>query len=964
MLEKFYTTILPQQGVYCVATINAETKAVKHQYGESLEELFTIINKVKKQSETTHDNIYVTPATFEGFRRKADECLFIKTFFIDVDTHGSGSYSTKEEAFKAIDYLLEKTGLPDPIIVDSGGGVHAYWVMDIDISYEEWKPYAEKFKELCAKHIKIDLSVTSDAARLMRCPTTFNYRYEIPFQAKVISNEFFTYEFEEFKDFLGEIPVEQSSVKEVIASLPKGLDDDTKKMLKLDNFKQVFEELADKSINGNGCEQVRYVLENEKTVGRELWAAVLTIAVRCEDGDEAIHKMSSEYPGYSYEQTEKDARSFGGPRTCEWFTNPEDNDHADLCSNCKYRGRISGPIELSRVFQTAPPRDLSEETSTEEGSVRETPGVEEVFEMPSALAPFVRGAYGGIYYVPPSKKDKQGVVHDSEPILISSYDLFPVRRMYSTHDGECMTMRLLLPNDEPREFLMPLKAAYAQDKLKDISASNGVLCHPSALPYLMNYIIKWGQYMVSIVKADVMRMQMGWTNAESSEVLQGGFVAGESEYHATGPTPCAASPYLQGMAKLMRPMGTYEKWKEAANKLNLESLETHAFCLLAGFGSPLMQFMSTSGVVISLHGNTGVAKTGALYAGLSLFASPKEISVYEATDNALVMRFVNHKNILFGVDEVGNKEPKVLSHLAHSISQGKAKIRMQSSVNAEREHLMNAALIAIFTTNVSLYSKFEQDKASPDGEAARVVEFNLSKPKVLEGEGGSALGRSIFETLRHNYGFAGPMYLEELFKLGIDHILERIEHWRARFISVFGDDGSYRFYENLVAATFAGGEIAVNAGIVTIDLERVFNHVLKEMIMIRDKVIKLNKLDYETLLGDFLNENLGSLLVIKDEKVVMEPRYSIVGRLCPDEDSTIVSKSVLDKWLNKKNVSSREFELNMKERELLVDVKVGRLVKGWKHAPSNNPSNNYYFKSKLDPDLFNSEDDTSANTGT
>ena len=951
MLEKFYSTILPRQGNYCVATIHPETKKVKHQFGETLDELFAIIEKVKK----TKENVYVTPATFEGFRRKAEECLFIRTFFIDVDTHGANSYGGKEETFKAIEELVEKSGLPEPIIVDSGGGIHAYWVMDRDIAYEEWKPYAEKFKKLCASYIIIDPNVPADAARLMRCPTSLNYRYDPPFEAKVISEDLPIYDFDEFKEFLGQ-EQEEPTTDDIIASLPKGLDDETRKMLKMDNFSFNFDELADRSFEGTGCAQVRYALENEETLGREMWAGVLTLAVHCEDGDEAIHKMSSGHPDYSYENTEKTARSFEAPRTCEWFA----DNFPERCEGCPHRGRIKTPIVLGRKFQPAAARDDSEE------SVWQAPGSKEVFEIPSALSPYVRGAYGGIYFVPPSKKDRKGIVHESEPILVSAYDLFPIRRMYSTYDGECLTMRLLLPNDEPREFLMPLKAAYAQDKLKDIMAGNGVLCHPNALPHLMNYIVKWGQYMVSSVKADIMRMQMGWTNNEPSQALQGGFVVGDTEYHASGPIACAASPYVKGLAKLLKPNGSYEKWQEAANKLDMPSLEIHAFCLFAGFGSPLMHFMSTSGVVISLYGNSGVAKTGAMYAGLSVFGNPKELSVYEATDNGLVMRFVNQRNLLFGLDETGNKDPKVIGGITHAVSQGKAKIRMQASVNAEREHLMNAALIAIFTTNVSLYSKFEQDKASPDGEAARVVEFMLTKPKVLQGVGGGALGRSIFEALRWNYGHAGPLYINELFRLGLDHILERIEYWRDRFVKTFGDDSTYRFYENLVAAAFAGGEIAKNAGIINIDLDRVFSHVIKEMIMIKDKVIKINKLDYETLLGDFLNENLGSLLVIKEEKVVMEPRYSIVGRLCPDEDSTIVSKSVLDKWLNKKNVSAREFEVNMKERGLLLDVKVGRLVKGWKQAPTNSPSNNYYFKSHLAQELFThtEEDDADADTGT
>ena len=953
MLKQFYEKALPKQGVYCVSAIDPQSKKTINRFVESLDELVTEVEKYKKRDQ----NVYVALGSFDGFSRKADNCIFYRSFFIDLDVgtdkadQGKG-YASKEEALSALDKFLEQTELPPPVRLDSGTGIHAYWLLDDEVPIEEYLPYAEKFKAYCLARIYADPAVMADASRIMRCPETLNYKTDPPSPTFLIDQELPQYSFEAFKDFLGEV---EKPVDDIIASLPKGLDEETRKMLKMDNFTFSFEELAEKCFEGTGCAQILHTLENEKTVGRDLWAGVLTVAVHCEDGNEAIHKMSSEHPQYNYEATEKTARSFNAPRTCDWFA----ENFPERCDGCPHRGKIKTPLVLGRKFQSAPVKEDEEE------SVWEVPDSKDILELPSALSPFVRGVNGGIYYVPPAKKDKSGKIHQEDPKLVSAYDLYPIRRLYSMYDGECLTMRLTLPNDEPREFLLPMKAAYATDKLKDITASNGVLCAPTALPHLMNYIVKWGQYMVSTVKADIMRMQMGWTETETADLMNGGFVIGHTEVRNNGIVDCAASPYVKGLAKFLKPNGSYEKWQEAANKLNLPSLELHAFTMMCGFGSPLMQLMSTSGVVVSLLGRSGVAKTGAMYAGLSVFGNPKELSVYDATDNGLVMRFVNLRSLMFGLDEVGNKEAKVLSHISHNISNGKGKIRLQSSVNAEREHLMSAALIAVYTTNESVYSKFELDKAAPDGEAARVIEFLMRKPDILHGPGGSALGRAVFDTFRHNYGHAGPIYIQELFRLGVDHILARVEYWRGRFNETFGDDAEYRFYENLVAATFTGGEIAVNAKIIQIDLDRVFNYVVKEMIMIRDKVVKLNKLDYETLLGDFLNEHLGSLLVIKEGKVVMEPRFSIVGRLSSDEQSVAISKSVLDKWLNKRNVSAREFEVNMKEKGVLDQVKVGRLSSGWKHAPSNSTSTNYYFKSEIPNELLITEDDGSyANTGT
>ena len=153
-----------------------------------------------------------------------------------------------------------------------------------------------------------------------------------------------------------------------------------------------------------------------------------------------------------------------------------------------------------------------------------------------------------------------------------------------------------------------------------------------------------------------------------------------------------------------------------------------------------------------------------MYAGLSVWVHPKELSVFEATDNGMTGRYLGLHNIPLGVDEISNKDAKVLSQLVHKISHGKAKIRMQGSVNAEREHEMSASLVGIMTTNQSAYSKFEGIKANPDGEAARLIEFLIHKPPMLEDNG--ALGKHIFESFRFTAGPVGPRLNPDAVPLG------------------------------------------------------------------------------------------------------------------------------------------------------------------------------------------------------
>jgi len=935
MLKQFYEKALPTQGVYCISGIDKNGK-VSNRFAETLDDVIDKIDRIK-----SNQNTFVALGSFDGYSRKAVDCLFVRSFFIDLDVGENKDYKDKSDAHEALLKLQGAAELPDPVVIDSGGGIHAYWLMDKDIPCDEWKTYAEKFKALCMSHISIDPVVTADAARIMRAPDTLNFKTDPPRPTSVISDEIHVYSWQEFREFLGGPTAEQvdEPVVDILAEIPKGLDDDTKAMLKLDNFSKTFEVLAQKSVDDEGgCAQIKYMLENATTLEEPMWFAGLSIAKFCEDGATAIHEISNEHPDYNYDKTEEKASRFPAPRTCSWFI----DNYPERCEGCQHRGKIVSPIVLGREFKPAAKVDKEE-------SVWQAPSTKTVPEFPEFLMPFVQGVNGGIYFVPAPKVDKKGIKHQDDPILILPHDLYPVQRMYSPHDGECLLMRLVLPKDDMREFLVPMKHVYAKETFKSLMASNGVFPSSNNTEHLMNYVVKWGQYMQINAKADQMRMQMGWTaeRSEAEEWEKRSFVIGKKEITQTGETINApSSPFVRGIAKHIVPHGTYARWRESLDYLNTPEFELHAFASMSGLGSPLMSYTSTSGVAVSLFGKSGNAKTGAMYAGLSMFGNPKNLSVVQATDNGLTGRYLALHNLMFGLDEIGDKKPEDLGRLIHNVSHGKAKIKMQASVNAEREYEMSASMIAMFTTNHTIYGKLENIKANPDGEAARLIEFHVHKPSLLEKEG--RLGKYIFDAFNYNYGHAGPMFIKEIIRLGDNYVLDHMGKWEEKFISDFGEHTQYRFYQNLIAANFGAAAIANEHEITGYKLDMIYHETVRAMIDIRDNVVKVNRTDYQSLLGDFVNRNMGNILVLKDERVTMEPRGQIVARISSNENLLQVSKSEFKRFLAERQISPREFEFEMRNKKILIDDKKGRLTTGWRSAIQVDPAYLYWFRTELD----------------
>lgn len=927
MLKQFYEKLLPSQGVYCVTSID-NNKNVRNRFAESLDDLINLITGVNSSST----NIFVAPGSFVGHSRKAESSAFLRSFFIDLDVGHDKPYDSKQDAQDAIEHLCATAELPPPVIVDSGGGIHAYWIFDEDVPYATWKPYAVKFKAKVQEYIPIDPAVTADAARIMRAPYTFNQKYSPPLETKVLALDYHTYSFDAFVEYLG---AEESAVESVLATVSKGLDEDTLKMLKHDNIETVFQIIAERSLKDEGCNQIKHILMNAASLEEPLWHSGLSIARHCVDWEWAIHAMSEDYPKYDAEQTLRKANETNGkPHSCAIF----DSRNPGGCKDCPFRGRITNPLALGRHLKEAPPN--------EENEVRVASGTASVTEAPPTfpdyLKPYQRGANGGIYFVPPSDSE-------TDPVLLFEHDVYPVKRMFSRVDGECLLLRVNLPKDPMREFMFPMHSINAQDRFNEAMGKYGVTFNSrAAAEHMRYYINKWYKYMLNIAAAEAMRTQMGWTEEND------GFVVGHSEIKRDGSViKSAASPLINSMAKACARAGSYDLWKAAAQRLNDVGAELHAFTVLVAFASPLAKFTTTGGGMLCLTGPSGFGKSGALFAGLSVYGNPRELALMgksNATENAMTAWFTGLKNIPLGIDEASNKEGKELSELIHRSTSGKGRLRMKSNVDAVRDIEQTASSYIIGSSNQSLYDKMFMVKGSPDGEVARLIELSITSCLPLQRN--PEYGREVFDVFRLNYGHAVYEYIPHVFKVGEAYITATINGWIRRFQEKFGNEPAYRYYENMISAGMTAGELINQCSIVKYDLERIFHEVVLEVIKIRDETVKVNGFDYKSLIGEYMNRYQTGVLVISDTRITREPRTALIARIEVTNGMFYVSKTEFRKFLAELQISGREFEHALTKDGILSYRGKQRLSNGWSGVVST-PISVYGFKVDIPPEMLN-----------
>jgi hypothetical protein len=141
--------------------------------------------------------------------RFAANALKVKAIWIDIDVDPNDpeKYPTIEEALKAILLFQRTVGLPEPsAIVKSGGGLHVYWISDVALTPDDWKPYAHGLKTLLLQHgVKCDSGLTTDRARILRVPGTLNHKYDPPKLVELLNLPLTTYDFADKLSFLTQI---------------------------------------------------------------------------------------------------------------------------------------------------------------------------------------------------------------------------------------------------------------------------------------------------------------------------------------------------------------------------------------------------------------------------------------------------------------------------------------------------------------------------------------------------------------------------------------------------------------------------------------------------------------------------------------------------------------------------------------------------------------------------------------
>lgn len=179
--EYFLSKILPTQGTYQMAVMIGGSPI--HKSFTTTADLAPAILSADKDNVTLY---HACAAYKDGKNRTAANTEAMRCFWLDLDcgddkaVKGKG-YADQPAAFLALKAFVANTGLPKPMVVDSGGGLHVYWPLMEAIPTDKWKMLAEQLKSMTHMFgLFADDSRTSDASSVLRPVGTHNRKYTPP----------------------------------------------------------------------------------------------------------------------------------------------------------------------------------------------------------------------------------------------------------------------------------------------------------------------------------------------------------------------------------------------------------------------------------------------------------------------------------------------------------------------------------------------------------------------------------------------------------------------------------------------------------------------------------------------------------------------------------------------------------------------------------------------------------------
>lgn len=906
----FLERVLPTQGTYCagVAYVDKDGKpGIRQRFFGSVSDLADFLFLLSERDSDVYYAVSSFAEDGEGkVRRKQNYVQRTKLLAIDIDVgKKNNSYPELKDAMLSTVDFVDRANLPAPLLVSSGMGLHAYWVLDKELEPAEWQPLADALKACWQSYGLIaDPAVTADSARILR-----------PVGAKHVKSGNTV----SILSDSGSTTVEdmKAALATYYLSLPKvpAFIKDRKAAVTI--TVPVEHAPAVGFVVASKCKQIANAIKHPEKIDEPLWYTVLGVAAYTVDPEATAIEWSKGHPDFNERATLDKLNQWRdnatGPATCSRFQtlNPAG------CNGCKFKNKITTPATLGRAYEEAP-IDVSAPDP-----------VAQAVDIPR---PYKRTANGIKYTL------------DDTDIDVCSFDVYPVGYGRDEALGY-ETVRFHWDRPHVGWTLLSFRQAFLTDGHREFAtcmADNGIVLKSQKQTEDFRQMLR--AYMDELRQRRAMSNlynSMGWKEGNAQFVI-GDTVIRTNETGAVIEEASSLSSHAgKGTHDMYGKSGTLQDWKDGTAIFEKSDMPWHMFTLGMGFAAPLFNFTGLKGLTVSLYGPTGGGKTLAQYFVQSIYGDPDKLHfAAKFTQNTLFSRLGMYSNLPMTIDEATMFQDKEVGDFLYWVSQGRDKARLNR--NADEREAKTWATPVIVSTNVSLHSKLVSAGIDTDAQMARLLEIKIPAHQLFKQD--TSAGQKIYSHLMNNYGYAGREYIKELVRIGEPRLREMIEEARKTFGERYGAyfAGEERYWEMAIVLQDLAASIAHRLGLIAYDYTKGTRWVLEQLGTLRFTQTE-NRADSFDLLSEYLNEMADAAVTVMHTGSQIMPDMSRCPRgelrvrfdvyrtktgLPFDKGSVTIDRGHFRKWLSMRGADFKNLHTDFDVEKIIVTPKSGRAVIG------------------------------------
>jgi hypothetical protein len=829
---EFLAKVLAPEDNY-VLFLARSTGATWNENYTSLEECAKAIEAHNRNQEVTvymaigafADNIAPHHKTGKDYvQRRKHQATRFKTLAVDLDVgEHEGKYDSQKEAVHSLILACIALGIPKPMIVLSGNGVHAYWPFKESIKADTWEHISLALRAaLESEGVKLDVSKVSDRSMVLR-PVGAHHKKDPDnwkeVQVVMDAPERSTMEIAEplaqFNGVINPSTVRKGFKKRQSAVMDALAEGDANIVLAdMERCPQLDALLASAGVTDAAGQPVP----------EPLWRASLGIAKFCEDRSEAAIAFSSGHPDYNYEDTieKMEGWSGTGPTVCATF----ESHCPSACETCPHKGSITSPAQLTGGTDTIEVEDPHT-------------GEQEEVKIPTGYLFKNRN----IWYKRPGQDEEE---------FVAPYPMWITARVT---DADEATNSAKIAVEFPREGVKvitidsALIAAGGNDLRKALADKQVYIS--SNIDPLKGYFMTYLRKLQDSTEAETSYTHFGWQKNDT--FLIGDEVIGAKKM---------ALPHLQGIARSytdrLSRKGDLSDWVNAGQLFDLPGMEFQNFAATLGLASPIHQGAHFPSALVNLYSNdSGSGKTLTGKYGLSAWGDPEILAVQaKDTTNSFYKNFGVLKNMGAYIDEMTTMDVDRLREFVMCIQDGKEKGRLKQDASGFRD-AASWRMPIITSSNKDMYEMLGKGIAA-EAEELRILQLACPRVPYLE-EHGDRIGYKLQILLERNHGLAGPLFIAEIIRRGgPEKVFEQmVAEFEKEFKFKF--KGQERFYRGIVIDAYAGGVIYTALGLMKYDFRRGIRAVLREIEVLRQNRTNTARDGFDVL-AQFLTERQADIV--------------------------------------------------------------------------------------------------------